>query len=63
VNTGEARLKLGRTLLRETRYKEAQPETLAAYQTLIKQTSPATSYIRAARKDLAAKYEGLKQPQ
>jgi serine/threonine-protein kinase len=63
VNTGEARLKLGRTLLRETRYKDAQPETLAAYQILIKQTSPATSYIRAARKDLAAEYDGLRQPQ
>lgn len=63
VNTGEARLKLGRTLLRETRYKDAQPETLAAYQILIKQTSPATSYIRAARKDLAAEYDALKEPQ
>jgi serine/threonine-protein kinase len=63
VNTGEARLKLGRTLLRETRYKQAQPETLAAYQILIKQTSPATSYIRAARKDLAAEYDALKEPQ
>ena len=45
------------------RYKDAQPETLAAFEILIKQTSPATSYIGAARKDLAAEYDGLKQPQ
>jgi len=63
VNTGEAHIKLGRTLLREKRYKEAEVESRAGYDNLIKQTSPATSYIRAARKDLVADYEGLKQPE
>jgi len=63
VNTGIARVKLGRTLLREDRYKDAEVETLAGYDILIKQTNPSTSYIRAARKDLVAEYDALKQPQ
>ena len=63
VNTGIARIKLGRTLLRENRYQDAEAETLAGYNILVKQTSPSTSYVRAARKDLVAEYEGLKQPE
>jgi serine/threonine-protein kinase len=63
VNTGTARIKLGRTLLREAKYQEATVETLAGYDILIKQTSPSTSYIRAARKDLVADYEALKEPE
>lgn len=63
VNTGIAHIKLGRTLLREKRYKDAEPESLAGYEILSKQSSPSTSFIRAARKDLAAEYEALNQPQ
>ncbi len=33
------------------------------YEVLTKQSSPSTSFIRAARKDLAAEYEALNQPQ
>lgn len=62
VNTGEAHIKLGRTLLREKRYKEAEVESRVGYDNLIKQTSSATSYIRAARKDLVADYEALNLP-
>ena len=63
VNTAIARLKLGRTLLHQNRYEEAEVETLASYGILTKQTSPDTSFVRAARKDLAAEYDGLKQPE
>jgi len=63
VNTGIARIKLGRTLLREKRFAEAEVETLGGYNILQKQTSPSTSYLRAARKDLVAEYDGLKQPE
>lgn len=63
VNIGIAHIKLGRTLLRQSRFKEAQPETLAGYEILIKQSSPSTSFVRAARKDLAAEYAALNQPQ
>jgi eukaryotic-like serine/threonine-protein kinase len=61
VNTGIAHIKLGRTLLREKRYKEAEAESLAGYNVLIKQTSNSTSFLKAARKDLTAEYEALKQ--
>jgi eukaryotic-like serine/threonine-protein kinase len=63
VNLGIVHIKLGRTLLRQNRYKDAEPETLAGYEILIKQSSPSTSFIRAARKDLAAEYDALNQPQ
>jgi len=63
VNTGIAHIKLGRTLLRENRYSDAQVESLAGYENLMKQANPGTSYLRAARKDLAAEYDTLKQPE
>jgi serine/threonine-protein kinase len=63
VNLAIARIKLGRTLLRQGRYKDAESETLAGYTILAKQSSPSTSFIRGARKDLVAEYEGLNQPQ
>lgn len=63
VNTGIAHIKLGRTLLREKRYKEAEAETLAGYENQVKQTSPNTSFVRAARKDLIADYESMGEPE
>jgi serine/threonine protein kinase/tetratricopeptide (TPR) repeat protein len=63
VNLAIAHIKLGRVLLRSNRCKDAEPETLAGYEILIKQSSPSTSFIHAARKDLAAEYEALNQPQ
>ena len=63
VNTGIAHIKLGRTLLREKKYKEGEVETLAGYGNQIKQTSPNTSFVRAARKDLIADYEGMGEPE
>ena len=63
VNLAIVHIKLGRTLLRQNRYKEAEAETRAGYEVLSKQSSPSTSFIRAGRKDLAAEYEALNQPQ
>jgi len=63
VNTGIAEVKLGRTLLRETKYKDAEVETRAGYEILIKQSSSNSSFTRAARKDLAAEYDALNRPQ
>jgi eukaryotic-like serine/threonine-protein kinase len=63
VNTGIARIKLGRTLLRENRFQEASVETLAGYQILAKQASPSIGFLQAARKDLAAEYDALHQPE
>jgi len=63
VNTGIARIKLGRSILRQNRFKDAEVETLAGYQILAKQTNPAISFLRAARKDLVAEYDGMNEPQ
>jgi serine/threonine-protein kinase len=57
LNTGIARLKLGRTLLREKRYADAEPELLAGHAIVSGQTTPAVSWLRAAREDLVSLYE------
>jgi serine/threonine-protein kinase len=62
VNTGIGYIKLGRTLLRQKRYRESVVESRRGYDILIKQTDPATSFIRAARRDLAAAYDSLGRP-
>jgi serine/threonine-protein kinase len=54
LNTGIARIKLGRSLLGLGRYREAAGESLAGYQIVSRQADPGVSYLRAAREDLAA---------
>lgn len=60
---GIGRIRLGRALLRQGRYAEAESETLAGYKILMKQGSPPIGYLQNARKDLAEEYEALKQPE
>jgi eukaryotic-like serine/threonine-protein kinase len=62
INTGIARIKLGRTLLRQHRYADAEAETHAGYDILSAQMNPKVSWLMNARKDLAEEYEALKQP-
>jgi len=57
-----AQIKLGRALTGEKRYAEAESQTLAGYNTLLKQTSPTVSWLQSARKDLVTIYEALNQP-
>jgi eukaryotic-like serine/threonine-protein kinase len=57
-----AQIKLGRALTGEKRYAEAESETLAGYNMLLKQTSPTVSWLQSARKDLVTIYEALQQP-
>jgi serine/threonine-protein kinase len=61
LNTGIARIKLGRALLRQLRYREAEVETLAGYTIVAKQSSPSVSWLNAARGDLVEEYRELKQ--
>jgi eukaryotic-like serine/threonine-protein kinase len=63
INTGIARIKLGRTLLRQQRYADAEAETHAGYNILRTQMDPKVSWLVNARKDLVEEYEGLKQPE
>jgi serine/threonine-protein kinase len=58
-----AEIKLGRALTGEKRYAEAESETLAGYNMLLKQTSPAVSWLQSARKDLVTIYEALREPE
>ena len=60
---GIARIKLGRTLLRQKRFAEAEKETGVGYEILVKQTDPSVSWLQSARGDLVAIYDALKQPE
>jgi len=59
VNTGIAQIKLGRVLLREKNFPEAEEHTHAGYDNLIRQANPGVSFLQAARKDLAAENQAL----
>ena len=59
VNAVIAHLKLGRSLLRQNRFKDAESETLPAYQYLVKHVAADNGFLRASRKDLAAINDGL----
>ena len=63
LNTGIARIKLGRALLRQNKFAEAEVETLAGYEILIKQSNPGVGFLQNARTDLAAEYDALRQPE
>jgi serine/threonine-protein kinase len=63
LNTGIARLKLGRALLRQQRYGDAEGELLTGHEILTKQTSPSVSWLRAAREDLVALYTATGKPE
>lgn len=61
-NVGIARTKLGRALLRQGRYREAVVECTAGHDLLMKQASPAMSFVTNAKADLVAAYTALGQP-
>ena len=59
---GIVRVRLGGVLVAERRYEDAEVETFAGYQILMKQTNPPPNWMHSARKDLLAEYEALNQP-
>jgi len=63
LNTGIARLKLGRTLLRQQRYAEAETELLAGHDIVSRQTTPSVSWLQAARDDLVTLYDATHRPE
>lgn len=63
TTTAIAHIKLGRALLRQRRFAEAIPETLAGYEVIRPTASPGNGFLRAARIDLAAIYDTLGQPE
>jgi serine/threonine protein kinase/tetratricopeptide (TPR) repeat protein len=62
LNTGIARIKLGRSLVRQHRYAEAEIESRAGYEILHKQMNPTVGWLQNARKDLIEAYDALNQP-
>jgi len=62
VNDAIAHIKLGRTLLSEQKFSEAEANSLAGYNYLIQHVAQTNSYLGNARKDLAAIYDGLHRP-
>ena len=63
LDIGIARIKLARVLLRQRRFAEGEREGTAGLGILLGQTSPATSWVKNARGDLAAMYDSLGQPE
>ena len=59
LNDTVAHVKLGRALLRQGRFAEAEPESLFGYNGLVKQVGPNDRFLKVARTDLAAIYDGL----
>lgn len=59
LNDAVAHLKLGRALLREGRYAQAEPESLFGYNYLVANVAPNDRFLVMARKDLASIYDGL----
>jgi serine/threonine-protein kinase len=63
LNVAIARIKLGRALVPQHRYADAEVESLAGYGILIKQTDPPANWLQNARKDLVEEYGALRQPE
>ena len=63
LNNAVAHIKLGRTLLNEQKFSDAEANTLSGYNYLIANVAQSNSFLGNARKDLAAIYDGLHQPE
>jgi hypothetical protein len=57
------RSQLGRALVRELRFKDAEAHILAGYAILTRQANPSVSYLQKAREDLVSVYDALHQPE
>jgi serine/threonine-protein kinase len=62
VQTGTAQIGLGRVLLREGRYKEAEAQLLAGYRIVTPGRNPSLQAAIDARKNLVSVYEALHNP-
>lgn len=62
TNTAIAHIKLGRSLLRQGMFAEARAESLAGYEIMVKEAGSGSSFLRAARTDLAIASDSLGRP-
>lgn len=63
IQTGMARARLGMALLQDHKYGASVDQSLAAYKILVTQMNPTSGWITGVRRDLAAGYEALGEPQ
>ena len=63
LRTGIARIELGGALFHEQRYQDAETQLLAGYQIVTSQGHTSTQEAADARRDLAAVYYALNQPE
>jgi serine/threonine-protein kinase len=61
LDTGIARIKLGRVLFRQGRLREGEVELRAGYEIVRAQAAPTVSWLRGARTDLTSIYDSLGQ--
>jgi len=62
MNTGIARIKLGRSLIRQQRWAAGAAESEAGYTIVARQAEPGVSFLQAARKDIAEALLALGRP-
>lgn len=62
MNTGIARIKLGRSLVRQKRWAAGAAESEAGYTIVSRQAEPGVSFLQAARKDIAEALLALGRP-
>lgn len=62
LDTGIARIKLGRVLARQGRLVEAEREVRAGYDIVSARSEPTVSWLRGARTELTTIYEALGRP-
>jgi serine/threonine protein kinase len=59
LNTGIARIKLGRTLAKQQKWSGVAEESRAGYDILVKQNSQQQAFLKMAREDLGVAYAAL----
>ncbi len=61
LNIAIAHVKLGGVLFRDRRYSEAEAESRAGYELLMKQSTPPARWVQTARNDLLSEYDAMDQ--
>ena len=61
LNIAIAHVKLGGVLFRDKRYSEAEAESRAGYELLMKQSTPPALWVQTARNDLLSEYDAMDQ--
>ncbi len=61
LNIAIAHVRLGGVLLRDKRYSDAEGESRAGYELLMKQSTPPARWVDTARSDLLAEYDAMDQ--